>query len=69
MFDNELRGDGGAIPKKGLTNLMVRTKLERLNDLKLNLEGKLAEVNNAIKLLEANPQLTEIINALERVNV
>jgi len=49
--------------------MMPRTKLQRLNDMKSGLEAKLEEVNFAIKLLEENPKLTEIIDALEKVRV
>lgn len=48
---------------------MRRTKMERLKDAKAGLEAKLAEVNNAIKLLEENPKMNEIIEALERAGV
>lgn len=46
-----------------------RTKLERLNDAKKGLEVKLAEVNKAIELMEANPKMVEMIDALERVGI
>lgn len=48
---------------------MRRTKLERLHDARKGLEGKLAEVNKAISLLEANPQINEVIEALEKAGV
>lgn len=46
-----------------------RTKLDRLHDMKRGLEAKLAEVNKAIELLQGNPQLTEVIDALEKAGV
>lgn len=46
-----------------------RTKLERLKDAKQGLEAKLAEVNNAIRLMEENPKIAEIIHAMERAGV
>lgn len=56
------------IAKIGAGGLMKpRTRLERLYDMKRGLESRLDEVNTAIRLLEDNPKLTEIIDALEKV--
>ena len=49
--------------------MMRRTKMERLKDTRAGLEAKLAEVNTAIKLLEENPKMNEIIEALEKAGV
>lgn len=46
-----------------------RTRLQRLKDAKRSLESKLDEVNTAIYLLEANPQMNEILEALEKAGV
>jgi len=46
--------------------LMHRPRLQRLKDAKVGLEAKLAEVNKAIELLEANPQMYELMEAVER---
>lgn len=46
-----------------------RTKMERLKDAKAGLEAKLKEVNKAIALLQDNPQINEVIEALERAGV
>lgn len=54
---------------KGMNRIQPRTKLERLRDMKKQIEAKLKEVNEAIEALEKNPELTEILNKLERVNV
>lgn len=70
MFDGpEQETKESYIARQGGMMMRSRTKLERLRDMKQGLEAKLEEVNQAIKLLEDNPQLTEVINALERVNV
>jgi len=63
-----LGGGANAVPMpSGM--YMRRSKLERLHDARKGLEGKLAEVNKAISLLEANPQINEIIEALEKAGV
>lgn len=49
--------------------LMHRPRLQRLKDAKKGLESKLAEVNHAIKLLEDNPQMNELMEAIERAGV
>lgn len=46
-----------------------RTKLERLNDMKKILESKLAEINETITALEANPEMTKVIDLLEKVGI
>jgi len=46
-----------------------RPRLQRLKDAKKSLEIKLAEVNKAIELLEANPQMYELMEAIERAGV
>lgn len=53
----------------GQGGLMRRTKMERLKDLKKQVEVKLEEVNTAIKLLEENPKMNEVIEALEKVGI
>ncbi len=53
----------------GRNSIQARTKLERLSDMKRGLEAKLAEVDKAILLLKGNPQINEIIEALERAGV
>ena len=70
MFDGPEQ-EKAAISRYGASNQMMRprTKLERLKDMRKQIESKLEEVNTAINLLEGNPQLTEIIDALEKVNV
>jgi len=60
-------GYAGALVKGN--TMRHRTKLERLHDMKKQIEVKLDEVNKAIKLLEENPKLTDIIDALEKVGV
>lgn len=42
---------------------------DRLEMLKADLEGRLADVNAALKLVEDNPTLVDFIAALEKVNV
>lgn len=67
MYDQSIQrglvGQEGLSPKEMYQH---RTKLERLHDAKKGLESKLAEVNKAIELMEANPKMVEIIDALER---
>lgn len=46
-----------------------RTKLERLHDKRKGLEQMLEVTNKAIALLESEPKLTEIIDALEKAGV
>ena len=46
-----------------------RPRLQRLKDAKKGLEHKLAQVNKAIELLEANPQMYEVMEAIERAGV
>lgn len=58
-----------AMQQIGQGGLMRRTKMERLNDAKKSLETKLAEVNDAIRLLNENPKMNEIIEALEKVGI
>lgn len=60
---------GGASPNTLAGPMRPRTKLERLHDAKRGLESKLEEVNTAIKLLEENPKMNEIIEALEKAGV
>lgn len=43
------------------------TRLERLEHVRAELATRLADVDRAIELLKANPQLTEVIDAVERV--
>jgi hypothetical protein len=60
----------GALVNQTLVNakmIKVRTKMERLHDLKKGLETKLEEVNNAISLLEKNPEFLQVIDALEKI--
>ena len=46
-----------------------RPRLLRLKDAKRGLESKLAEVNKAIALLEKNPEMNELMEAIERAGV
>lgn len=50
----------------GPKQLMHRPRLQRLKDAKRGLEVKLAEVNRAIELLEANPEVYELMEAIEK---
>lgn len=66
MFDSLKNADS---PSTMARQMRPRTKLERLRDMKQGLESKLEEVNTVISLLESNPELVKIIDALEKVNV
>ena len=84
-MDETYPSDGGAQYDKGAFDSQVvheqlqralhgnvmreRTKLERLKDAKKGLEAKLAQVNDAIRLMEENPKIAEIIHAMERAGV
>lgn len=58
----------GAFINQGIAkSVKIRTKMERLHDLKKGLESKLEEVNNAISLLEKNPEFLQVIDALEKI--
>jgi len=46
-----------------------RPRLQRYKDARKSLEAKLAEVNKAIQLLEANPQMNELMDAIEKVGI
>ena len=61
---------GNQAIEKGLdTRYKHRPRLHRLKDAKRGLEAKLAEINKAIELLEANPQINEIMEAVERAGI
>ena len=79
--DPSILGSGGTYPSppnqydnyaktESLTGQrMHRLRLQRLKDAKEGLEAKLAEVDKAIQLLEANPQMYELMEAIERAGV
>jgi hypothetical protein len=42
---------------------------ERLVDQKKSLEGRLAEINKALELLDANPVFEKVHDAIRRANI
>ena len=49
--------------------MIPRTRRERMQDLKRELENKLKEVNAAIEALDANPEIEKVMNAIEKVGI
>lgn len=59
-------GTGGL---QGMARTKPRTRLERLKDTKRGIEQKLKEINDAIEALESNPEITRIMELVERAGV
>lgn len=56
----------GLAKMPGLGSIRGHTTPERLKYLKKSLEDKLTEVNKALALIEANPKVIELMEAIER---
>lgn len=64
-YRDRVAGLGGAMMAE--KSIRRPSKLEQLNHMKTQLERKLAEINEAIAALEANPAMADLIHKLEKV--
>ena len=65
MFDNEAKYQlATAGSQIGMP--MMQTRRQRLEELRRHLEAHLARVNDAIKALDDNPSIEDLINKIDK---